>query len=776
MVIGVTILGSALFMNQTYKVNGEDTFKSAAPVEITQISEASTDSTKLRAMLKGSIYESGEEVTVYGACFDGWGYLLEEANATFSSWYPNGTLWHNESPMINISESGRFRIQMNMSDTMGTYLTQIRCNYEGDYALAFGEWQNPDWVKKIADTQDAVINLSDLSIEQYNNITNIINNFWNETQINFSQVLIAISDIDVTENLARDITELYNMMHAVDTNFWVIDDQAPWYSFGSSAFNFKAIDMLSPFDIFAVSEDGYAVYWDGDTWQVQANYTDVAWSGVSVLPASTPYAWYVGQNTTTNTSVYSVNGGTPTTLNGSSGETYYDVKLFPNPNSPSSNFYGYILEDDGKIWYSSDNGVSYVNIYNFTCTDDAGRISQIIANNDLGVTDGYRAGFVMCDEFIYYDGTGYTLYQEANQNFRDVEIVYDGEAYLVSKDDVTDELKVWQFNGTALTEVYAANDTTIDPRGIAGASPRDIWIVTNNPSVYYHYDGFAWKYSNYPYSGAIGTVISFVNGTIPGLFDVNVFDAKNAYAVGTDGLIMKFHSMFDIRFDEIIADLNNLSYIYDLLVNINGSVYDLRDIVLYVNDTTISINDTVNNIVIDLAVMNLTILNISGELYDVELTVNNINTTVNQISTDIINMNSTLVNVLGGMNVTIIDIQSTVNNIDTNLSALINIVVDMNTSMFSLFTNLSNKIDLLNTTVNTRFDQVINNITYMQLYLNTTIYPVLNTILVRLGVIETNVNATLQIVNDTYYIVNETAVNVDELVNKSRQIRAWITV
>jgi len=775
-VIGMTVLGSSIFMSQTYKVNSEDAFKSAAPVEITQIKEASTDASKLRAMLKGSIYESGEEVTVYGACFDGWGYLIPGSNATFSSWYPNGTQWHNESPMTSIAGSGRFRIQMNMSDTMGTYLTQIRCNYEGDFALAFGEWQNPDWVKRIKDTQDSVINLTALTTSQYNNISLQIDNFWNETQINFSQVLIAIGEIDVTENLARDITELYNMVHSIDTNFWVIDDQAPWYSFGSDMFNFQAVDMLSPFDIFAVSEDGYAVYWDGETWQVQANYSDVAWYGVSVLPASTPYAWYVGQNTTSNTSVYSVNGGTPTTLNGSTGAVYYDVKLFPNPNSPSSNYYGYLIEDDGKIWYSSDNGVTYTNVYNFTCTDDAGRISQIIANTDLGVTTGYRVAFTMCDELVYYNGTGYATYSAANQNFRDVEVVYENEVYLISKDNVTDELKVWYFDGTALSEVYAANDTTIEPRGIAGASPRDIWIVTNNPSIYYHYDGFAWEYSNYPYSGAVGTVITFTNGTIPGLFDVYVFDAKNAYAVGTDGLIMKYYSMFDIRFDEVIADLNNLSYIYDLLVTLNSSVYDITEIVLYINDTTVSINNTVNDIVVDLAAMNLTVVNISGELYDVELTVNNINTTVNQISSDVINMNSTIVNILGGMNTTIIDIQNTVNAINLSLDNLTSIVLSMNASAYSWYVDLSNKIDLLNTTVNVRFDQVIANITYMQLYLNTTIYPTLTTILTRLGVIETNVNATLQIANETLIIVNETATDVDELVNKSRRIHAWITV
>jgi len=701
-IVGLMMVGSAAFLSQNYRVIQDNAFKSAVPVEITQVREASTDANKIRAMLKGSIYESGESMTVYGACFDGFGYLIPGSNATFSSWYPNGTQWHNESAMASVDSSGRFNIQLTMGDTYGTYLTEITCWYEGDYAMAFGEWQNPDWVKRIKDTQDLVINLTNLTSVQYANISAAINNFRNEVQVNFSQVLNAIANIDITMQLGgvnTQLQEIYNQIHALDTSFWVIDTKAPWYLFGSSMFGFRAVDMLSLNDIFAVSEDGYIVNWDGETWSIRANYSDVAWYGVSVLPASVPYAWVVGSDTTTNTSVYSVNGGTPSTLNGSVGSAFWDVKLFPDPNSPSSNFMGYILEDNGVIWYSSDSADTFVNPLNITCaatSADIGRISQIISNTDLGVTSGYRLAIVMCDQFLYYNGTGFESYTVANQKFRDVEVVYDDVAFVISKDTVTNELNIYEFNGTGLSLVYSVNDTTIEPRGVAAATPNDIWVVTNNPSVYYHYDGFKWEYANYPYSGAIGLIILFTNGTIPGLYDISMLNSKNAYAVGADGLIMKFYNVYNEQIDQVVSDIANLSN-----------------------------------------TLNLTIL----------------------------------VDIYNG----VIQINGTVYNISAMLNDLTVFVSEMNTSMYNIFTDLSDKIISMNVSMNTRFDEVITEISYLDLYLNSTIYPALTLILERLGVIEANVNATLQIVNETQVTVNQMNTSINELLNKSRRIHAWIT-
>jgi hypothetical protein len=693
-------LVSSIYFSQKYEYVTGDDFKSVLPVELSPVKQASTNPSKLRAELKGSIYESGEQVTVFGACSDGFGYLLSDANATFSSWYPNGTLWHNEVAMTPVLEagnaSGRFRIQMNMNDTMGTYLTQIKCIYGDDYALAFGEWQNPDWVKRIKDTQTSIESLTNLTIAQYNNITSSIQTFSSTVQINFSQVLNAIGGLNVSGDLGNidvQLKEIYNQVHSLDTSFWVLDDEAPWYSYGSGVFDFSAVDMLSLNNIFAVSSDGYVVNWDGLAWSVVSNYSDILWNGVSVLQASIPYAWMAGSNTTSNTSVYSVNGGTPSTLPWSVGSEYLDVKLFVDPNSPSSNFEVYVLENNGVLWLSDDSGVSFTNPINFTCASAfSGRLSQIIENDDLGVTSGYRVGAAMCDDFIYYNGTGYEAYSVSDQVFTDVELVYNDLAYLISKDSVTDKLNVYKFDGNSLDLVYSVNDTTIEPRGIAAASTNDVWIVTNNPSVYYHYDGFKWEYYGYPYSGAI-VIITFTNGTIPGLADISMYDSKNAYAVGTDGLIMKFYNIHDEQFD----------ILYDYAVNISSIV--------------------------------------------------------NIINTSLSNMT---------FNVNLSEINTTINNIYS-------VVSEMNITFTGLFENLSTKIDLLNSSMTVRFDQVTANITYMQLYLNSTIYPMLTLILERLGVIETNVNETLRIVNESQITINTMNESLNELVNKSRKIHAWIT-
>ena len=89
------------------------------PVELQQTYDESTDSSKLKAMLKGSIYETGEQMTVFGACFDGYGYLIEDPalNATLSSWYANGTAWETSQYMTAVlnSTGGLFSITKSLS-------------------------------------------------------------------------------------------------------------------------------------------------------------------------------------------------------------------------------------------------------------------------------------------------------------------------------------------------------------------------------------------------------------------------------------------------------------------------------------------------------------------------------------------------------------------------------------------------------------------------------------------------------------------------------------
>ena len=112
---------------------------------VTQVEKVDAITTKtLRAMVKGSIYESGEAVSVFGACLDADDAPFPNTYATFDAWYPNGTMFIvNESlPAI---QDGYYLYTAPMASVQGTYLTQITCRVNGstEIAKAQGEWQNP---------------------------------------------------------------------------------------------------------------------------------------------------------------------------------------------------------------------------------------------------------------------------------------------------------------------------------------------------------------------------------------------------------------------------------------------------------------------------------------------------------------------------------------------------------------------------------------------------------------------------------------------------------
>ena len=89
-----TVVAMGLFMERTVSVTkyGEQSsFDASQPVGYTELGEESSNG-KIKAMLKGSIYETGSNMTVFGACFDGDGYPLPEADAKFTAWYPNGSI------------------------------------------------------------------------------------------------------------------------------------------------------------------------------------------------------------------------------------------------------------------------------------------------------------------------------------------------------------------------------------------------------------------------------------------------------------------------------------------------------------------------------------------------------------------------------------------------------------------------------------------------------------------------------------------------------------
>jgi hypothetical protein len=120
---------------------------------------------KFIANLKGSIYETGEMMTVFGTCFDENQQPVPGTIANFSAWYPNMTQFVFESPMNEFMPGqGYFAYSAAMSNVQGTYLTQITCyaNISGiTYtAKAIGEWQNPYWVARIAMLNDSISSLN----------------------------------------------------------------------------------------------------------------------------------------------------------------------------------------------------------------------------------------------------------------------------------------------------------------------------------------------------------------------------------------------------------------------------------------------------------------------------------------------------------------------------------------------------------------------------------------------------------------------------------------
>jgi hypothetical protein len=193
---------------------------------------------------------------------------------------------------------------------------------------------------------------------------------------------------------------------------------------------------------------------------------------------------------------------------------------------------------------------------------------------------------------------------------------------------------------------------------------------------------------------------------------------------------LKLTSHYDVRIDEIMAKLNNQTELYAYLSSMNMTLNDVKALGIEINLSM-----------------------------------------------------QTVINDLAAMNVTITDTYSLVSSINVSVVDLTNVVLAMNTSISLDLSEIKLQIADLNQTMNIKLDEILINQTYMQLYLENTMYPVLNAtyqntviILQQLGIIQTQLNETIQIANATLNIANETKTGVDELVNKSRRIRAWITV
>lgn len=196
---------------------------------------------ELHALVKGSIYETGELMSVFGACLNSQDQpILNASNdtittATFSAYYPNGTqfIFDEELPEI---DPGYYLHQSNMSSVPGTYLTELTCSIEGSdqVAIAFGEWQNPYWVERIALLNESIadvnanltpiidsLNAMNASLEGLSNNTLILLANMQEVNMTTQEILTYAEEMNVSMN------ELTNMLSAmnvsIEQNFQDID-------------------------------------------------------------------------------------------------------------------------------------------------------------------------------------------------------------------------------------------------------------------------------------------------------------------------------------------------------------------------------------------------------------------------------------------------------------------------------------------------------------------------------------------------------------------------
>ena len=163
----------------------------------------------LVAKVKGSIYESGEIVSVFGSCLDAYDQPFINAsnasiiNASFSAWYPNGTQFIDETNVTELDALGHYLYTAPMAAVEGTYLTRLRCELGDQFALAFGEWQNPRWVGRINDTQNLVNDV----LVQVNGTQALINS----TFINLSNQITIVGGI-ANNTVDRNDSLLYQLI------------------------------------------------------------------------------------------------------------------------------------------------------------------------------------------------------------------------------------------------------------------------------------------------------------------------------------------------------------------------------------------------------------------------------------------------------------------------------------------------------------------------------------------------------------------------------------
>lgn len=880
-------------------------YDSQLPTEYTQLGDASSDPKKLKTIVKGSIYKTGENMTVFGACFDGSGYLVPEADAKFTAWYPNGTLVvgpnatmdkiYVDSSGTSPNGTGRWKIHVTMEDTLGTYLTEMRCELDGEWSLAFGEWQNPDWVQDIANTYENVSSIYTL----LQNVAVNLSQFEQDTNNNFSQVLNQLSTANEnTEGLSTSLNEFNSQLKSLNLNRWLIDTKNPFYVLGSGTHNWAAVDMVHPDLVSAVSTDNHFAIWDGESWS-EVEVPGVEFRDVSILPTTAQYAWGVGTDSTQP--VYSVNGANeiPLNLTGGSPTAANAIKLFQDPDNPSSDFYAYVVGNDGSAYASTDSGASYSLIGSLDA-GNVGEISQVVENYDqFGQVNGFMSIWGQGDAVATYDGATWTNYTLTG-TVRGVDLLYHDLGYVVVEDANT--TKIYKYNGTGFGLEYTIDDPAIVPTGVQIHAQNDIWVTTKDPSTFYHFDGRSWEYSTLAYSTFASVIISLdangSNATGTGLNDVSMSDSRHGYAVGNDGLILIYQDQVSGQFEDLLTNLTsqldgievNLTPVLDTLDAMNVTLDDvdqntllalqnLQEVNLTTQQTlnivsalsvtvddleamaagnftllnqkldeinttvgTIDITTQQNNALINLLNATMTqrfdsvdavLSDLNNTLYNTNNLITSLNVTTTQGFADMTNLinamnqtidgrfnavdsnltsiynailainttfsaefdalNTTLQNEFSALDTTLTSINATMNErfdlVDGNLSAILtdisyvqSNISALNASMHTEFTEIDNFLTSMNATVDYKLNNILSNTTFTNMYLQTTMFPLLNNtytgvldILVQLGIIEGKIDTLTNISTDTQSTVNESAIDIDYLVNQSDRVKAWVT-
>lgn len=165
--------------------------KEGVPIDLgKELSLAAERPQILKAMVKGSIYETGDAVSVFGTCLNREDKPYVGAEAFLSAWYPNGTVFLVNQSMQEF-QPGYFVYQTSMDAVQGTYLTQMACavpvGEEEVVAYAWGEWQNPYWTNRIQNVSTQVQNMtlvlqaSEVTWNNINNVTSQIPGWFNMT-------------------------------------------------------------------------------------------------------------------------------------------------------------------------------------------------------------------------------------------------------------------------------------------------------------------------------------------------------------------------------------------------------------------------------------------------------------------------------------------------------------------------------------------------------------------------------------------------------------------